>query len=447
MSISPIDSNLFSGLYTTSEMSAIFSDEQFLAHMLDVEIALARVQSELDVIPHDEANLIVESLKSFTPDLVDLADGVEKSGVPTIAFVNQLRKHVGGSASEYIHWGATTQDILDTAAVLQYRAGLSHIEDSLNQLIKSLANLADKHRSTLMAGRTYIQQAVPMSFGGKVANWLAPLLRHRERLSEIKPRILVVQFGGAVGTLASLNDQGARVHDALAKELNLNILLIPWHTQRDSIIELANWLTMLTGNLGKIAQDVMLMAQSEIAEIDESDDPSRGGSSTMPQKHNPVLSSVILACARTNIGLLSGLYQTIIQEHERGTSGLHIERLHLPQMFALTAAALHHSLFLSDHMLVDNAAMRKNLDESRGLLLAEAISFALSQYMSRADAKKLLTTASRQALGENQHLIDIIREQVNFPLDWSALKDEANYLGSTDEWINRVLHQAEREQE
>jgi len=203
---------------------------------------------------------------------------------------------------------------------------------------------------------------------------------------------------------------------------------------------------MVSGSLGKIAQDVMLMAQSEVSELDESDDPSRGGSSTMPQKHNPVLSGVILACARTNATLVSALHQAMIQEHERGTHGWHLERLNLCQMFALTAAALHHSLFLIDNRVVHETAMQKNLDESNGVLLAEAISFALTAYMSRTDAKRIVSEASHQAVTENRHIVDILSEWVDFPLDWESLKDERNDLGATDEWINRVLRQAQREQ-
>jgi 3-carboxy-cis,cis-muconate cycloisomerase len=373
-------------------------------------------------------------------DVEQLQAGLEKSGVPVIELVRQLRAHVGQDAADYVHWGATTQDIMDTARVLQIRVVLAQMEPTLEAVIANLARLADQHRHTLMAGRTHSQQALPITFGLKVANWLAPLLRHRERLSEMKPRLLVVQFGGAAGTLAALGEKGTAVQSALAQELNLNIPPIPWHTQRDTVAELANWLSLVSGSLAKMAQDIILLAQSEVAEVRETADSSRGGSSTMPQKHNPIISELIIAAARTNASLLSAMHQAQIQEHERATHGWQMEWLTLPQMVGLTAVALNKARFLSQNLVVDEARMRQNVAASNGLMLAEAITFALAPaFMSRAEAKRLVQAACQVVLQENRHLVDVVREKTAVPLDWQTLRDEAAYLGAADEFINNVL--------
>jgi len=438
-----MDSTLFSTLFGDTEISERFSDAEFVRAMLEVESALATVQGRLGVIPAAAAAQIVAVAARLELDFERLRSGVEKSGVPVIELVHQLREQVGGEAADYVHWGATSQDILDTARVLQIRAGLAVLERILESLIGNLAQLADGHRRTIMAGRTHSQQALPISFGFKVAAWLAPLLRHCERLKEMKPRLLVLQFGGAVGTLAALGSAGMAVQESLAAELNLNLPLIPWHTQRDSMAELAGWLSMLSGSLAKMAQDIILLAQSEVAELRESGDPSRGGSSTMPQKHNPVASELMISAARTNASLLASMHQAQIQEHERGTHGWQMEWLILPQMFSLTAAALSKASFLSQNLVVDQDRMRQNIAASNGLLLAEAISYALTRSsMSRSSANQLVKQACQIVLQEDRHLIDVMQEQTELPLDWQALRDESGYLGSAEAFIDRVLKAA-----
>jgi 3-carboxy-cis,cis-muconate cycloisomerase len=291
-----------------------------------------------------------------------------------------------------------------------------------------------------MAGRTHSQQALPITFGFKVAGWLAPLLRHRERLAEMRPRVLVVQFGGAVGTLAALGESGTQVQEALSAELQLNMPPIPWHTQRDNMAELASWLSLLSGSLAKIAQDVILLAQSEVGEVRETGEASRGGSSTMPQKHNPIVSELIITAARTNASLLASMHQAQIQEHERGTHGWQMEWLILPQMFTLTAAALDKALFLSQNLVVDEARMRENVAHSNGLMLAEAAGYALAKTSVRkSDANQLVKEACQVATKENRNLIDVIREKTDAPVDWMALREESTYLGSADAFINRVI--------
>jgi 3-carboxy-cis,cis-muconate cycloisomerase len=435
-----MDSYLFSPLFNDAEVAEQFSDTQLVRAMLAVESALAIVEGRLGVIPAEAAGQIVNVAARMEADFDRLRSEVEKSGVPVIDLVRQLREQIGGDAADYVHWGATSQDILDTAKVLQIRNALEVLESRLESVIRNLARLAGKHRHTLMAGRTHSQQALPVTFGFKAAGWLAPLIRHRERLAELRPRMLVIQLGGAVGTLAALGTSGIQVQADLAEELKLNQSQIPWHTQRDNMAELAGWLSMLTGSLAKMAQDIILLAQSEVGELSESDDASRGGSSTMPQKNNPIVSELIITAARTNASLLASMHQAQIQEHERGTHGWQMEWLVLPQMFILTAAALNKALSLSQNLVVDEARMRENIAASYGLMLAEAASYALvGASMSKASANQLVKEACQVAVQEGRHLIDVLKEKTDAPVDWDAIREESAYLGSTDVFINRVL--------
>jgi 3-carboxy-cis,cis-muconate cycloisomerase len=440
-----LDSYLFSPLFSDAEVAEQFSDTQLVRAMLEVESALAIVEGRLGVIPAEAADQIVDVAARMEVDFNRLRSEVEKSGVPVIDLVRQLRTQIGGDAADYVHWGATSQDIIDTANVLQIRTALEVLESKLESVIRDLAQLADKHRHTLMAGRTHSQQASPITFGFKVAGWLAPLIRHRERFVEMRPRILVIQFGGAVGTLAALGTSGIQVQEGLAEELKLNLSQIPWHTQRDNMAELASWLSLLTGSLAKMAQDIILLAQSEVDELSESDDASRGGSSAMPQKNNPIDSELIITAARTNASLLASMHQAQIQEHERGTHGWQMEWLVLPQMFSLTGAALNKALFLSQNLVVDEARMRENIAASSGLMLAEAVSYALAgASMSKASANKLVKEACQVVMQEGRHLVDVLKEKTDASVDWDAIREESAYLGSTDTFINRVI-QAARE--
>jgi len=441
MPASPSDSRVFAPLFNSSAMAEIFSDEKFVRSLLEVEGSLARVQGQLGVIPAGAAEQIASQAGTLSVDFDQLRSGTEQAGFPVIELVRQLRAHVGNDTADYVHWGATTQDMMDTALVLQIRASIAILEPGLKTIIQSLAHLADQHRHTLMAGRTHSQQALPIPFGLKVAGWLAPLIRHCERLSQLKPRVLVLQFGGAAGTLAALGKEAIPVRNALSTELELGTPLMPWHTQRDALAELANWLSLLTGSLAKMAQDVILLAQSEIAEARESSDVARGGSSAVPQKSNPVVSEFILVAHRTNAALLSSMHQALAQEHERGTYG-QMEWLALPQMFALTGSALGKAAWLGENLIVDADRMRANIAASQGLMLAEAFSYALAPYIGFAAAKKTVSEAARQAAADGRHLVDIIREQSQVSLDWESLREEANYLGASETFIDVVIQSA-----
>jgi 3-carboxy-cis,cis-muconate cycloisomerase len=445
---STIDSAIFGPIFTDYEITALLRDDVFVRTLVEVEIALARAEARVGVIPARAAEQIAKA-QAEKIEISALAQGTVRSGFPIIALVQELRNQVGMDAAPYIHWGSTTQDIMDTACVLQLRAAIQLMRTRISEIARHLSSLADKHRYTVLAGRTHSQQALPITFGFKVAAWLAPLMRHVARLDEISPRLLVVQLGGAAGTLAALGDKGMAVTTEFAKELNLGVPVMPWHAQRDGLVEFAGWLGLMTGSLGKMAQDIILMAQSEVSEVGESAEPGRGGSSTMPQKSNPITSELILAAARANASLLSAMHNAQVQEQERATHGWQVEWLSLPQMVMLTGGALKHAGYLAKNLQVDAASMRANISRAHDVILAEAAVFALARAMPRREAEELVKKACGAAVGENRRLIDVVKELAqdkvaDGAVNWQALAKPENYLGETEKFIDRVLESAER---
>ena len=445
MTVSPLDSELFGGLLSDGEVAALFSDAAQLSAMLRVEAALARVQGRLGVIPSAAAERISEVAESFVPDPASLAAATAEAGIPVPALVAALREAIGDPAAHHVHWGATSQDIIDTGLVLRLRTALEGLEQRLTTLAQALAALADQHRRTLMVARTRGQQAVPTSFGLKAAVWLAPLPRSRERLVQLRPRLLLLSFGGAAGTLAALGDRGPAVAEALAQELGLGLPPLPWHVQRDGLAELAGWLSLVTGCLGKLGQDVLLLAQSEVGELREGGAPGRGGSSTMPNKANPVGSEVLVTAARLNTALLAAMHQALPQEQERGGPGWQLEWLTLPQMLTMTGCALRHAQALIENLEVDPDRMRRNLEASNGLVLAEAATFALAEHLPRPEAQTTVKAACAETKAKGRHLIDLLAEKTDAPVDWVKLRDPANYLGAVETFIDRVLAEAKNE--
>jgi 3-carboxy-cis,cis-muconate cycloisomerase len=444
-----LDSTIFGPLFIDSEIAQFFTDDAYVRALVEVETALARAEGRVGVIPQSAAEEISRAIDVKKIDLQAVSKGTVRSGFPIIALVQELRKAVGAEAGPYVHWGATTQDIMDTACVLQLHAASTLINDRLAELARQLGVLAERHRATVLAARTHGQQALPITFGLKVATWLAPLLRHRERLEEISSRLLVVQFGGAAGTLAALGDKGLAVMEALAEDLHLAPPLMPWHAQRDNMVEFAGWLSLVTGSLGKMAQDIILLAQTEVGEVTESNEQSRGGSSTMPQKSNPITSELIVAAARTNASLLSAMHHAQIQEQERATHGWQVEWLTLPQMILLTGGALKHALYLAKNMQVDEAKMRENITRGNDLVLAEAAVFALAKAMPRGKAEELVRKACGIAVSEGKSLIDVVRELSggivpDGAVDWQLLAKPENYIGETQKIIDGVLKSSKK---
>jgi 3-carboxy-cis,cis-muconate cycloisomerase len=447
MSVSPIDSIVYGGLFTTPAMRAAFADQARLQRMLDVEAALARAEAKLGLIPGEAATEITAQADLSRFDLAAIGKGTELVGYPIVPLVKALAQACGGDAGRYVHWGATTQDIVDTGLVLQLRDGLDLIRQDLEAAEVALAALARRYRDTPMAGRTHAQHALPITFGFKCALWLSPLQRHRARLARLHAEVAVVQFGGAVGTLASLGPHGIRVMEALAAELGLGVPTIAWHVSRDGLAEIAGFLGLLAGSLGKIATDVALLMQVEVGEVAEPYSEGRGGSSTMPQKRNPIACESILACAKNVRQLVPVMLDAMVQDHERATGPWHAEWIALPQAFALTAGALHHARRMLEGLVVDPDCMRRNLDTTRGMISAEAVMMALAPHVGRAEAHHLVAAACDRALASGKHLREELRADSRITAHLlaerlDALLDPGSYTGLAAEFVDRVLAQS-----
>ena len=432
MAISAFQSSVLGQLLSDSEVAPLFSDEAEIAAMIRVEACIARVQGTLGVIPADAARAIQSGLEAATLDPATLAKGTASAGVSVPAFVAALRQMLSPEAATHLHWGATSQDILDTALILRIRDAMAILEARLGDVGNRLAELSDAHRHTVMAARTRAQQATLTSFGLKCAVWLDPVVRQISRAAEMKPRLLAVQFGGASGNLGVLGGAGYRVLQELARELNL-APASPWHASRDRLVEFASWLATTTGVLGKLGGDLTLLSQSEIAEVRLGE---TGGSSTMPQKQNPVGPETLVALARFNATQVSALHQAALHDQERDGAAWSLEWLALPQMIIATASALRHAQAILGTLAPDAARMRANIEASNGLMLAEAASFALSAHMSRTEAQALVKAAARKALEDKRHLADCLAEETGVTIDWAALKRPEAHLGAADEIID-----------
>ncbi|MCX7381010.1 MAG: adenylosuccinate lyase family protein [Alphaproteobacteria bacterium] len=443
MPINPADSPVLGTLYGSDAARAIFDERTWFQNMLDVEAALARVQARLGIIPADAADAITAAARYENLDTAELAASVRNVGYPVVGVVKGLSR-AAGAAGAWTHWGATTQDIMDSATVLQVKAGLTLIAAELDAVIAGLARNAAEHRNTVMAGRTHLQHALPITFGLKCATWLMPLLAHRDRLAQPRPRVEVVQLGGAAGTLASLGDQGLPTMLGLAAELGLGAPAAPWHVCRDGLAEAVSFLGLVCGSLSKIATDIILLCQNEVAEVFEPYVPGRGQSSTMPQKRNPIASEYILASSRAVHQLVPLMQSAMAQDHERATGPWQAEYLALPQAFVLTHGALQHARTIAEGMVVDAARMARNLDLTGGLIVAEAVMMGLAPHLGREPAHHVVKHACDVALAEGIRLADALMRdpEVTSRLDRAAIDamtDPAAYLGATQDFIDRVL--------
>jgi 3-carboxy-cis,cis-muconate cycloisomerase len=438
---------LLDPLFGWEAVDGIFSDPVRLQHMLDFEGALARAEARLGVIPQSAATPITDRCRADLFDLESLARAAAQAGNLAIPMVKQLTDLVGQKdkeAARYVHWGATSQDAIDTGLVLQMRDAFDLIVTDLHRLSELLVALADGHRTTSVAARTWMQQAVPTVFGLKAAGWLDAITRHRSRLQEMRERVLVVQFGGAAGSLASLGSRGMEIATGLAEELRLGAPDIPWHAHRDRVAEVATTLALLTGTLGKVARDISLQTQTEIAEVFEPAAPGRGGSSTMPQKRNPVHCAAALAAAYRVPGLAGTMLGAMPQENERGLGGWHAEWETLPELVRLSAGALHHVVEAVQGLQIDVTRMRHNLEATHGLVFAEAVAMSLGKHVGKSEAHRLIEQASRKAASENQHLRDVLSADAEVTshistADLEKLFEPLNYRGVADEFIDRVI--------
>ncbi len=442
MPINPADGPILGTLYGSDAMRAVFDEAVYFQRMLDVEAALARAEAKLGIIPAEAARAITAAARFDNLDPAVLADSARNVGYPVVGLVRELSR-AAGEAGRWTHWGATTQDIMDTATVLQALAGMALIRGELIAVLTALVALAERHRDTVMAGRTHLQQALPTTFGLKCAVWAQPLILHRTRIDELHPRLARVSFAGAAGTLASLGDRGIAVMEELAAELGLAAPLAPWHVARDALAEAVSLLGLICGSLAKIATDVVLLAQTEVAEVAEPHIAGRGSSSTMPQKRNPIAAEFVLAAARAVQALVPLMQGAMAQDHERATGPWQAEMLALPQAFVLAHGALGHARVIAEGLVVDAARMRRNLDMTGGLIVAEAVMMGLAPHLGRGEAHHVVADACAAALAETIPLAAALAciPQVSARLDRAAidrLTDPTGYLGAAGEFVDRV---------
>ncbi len=449
MPATAVDSSLLGNLFSTDAMREVWSDRSRTRRYLDFERALAVAQGRAGVIPGAAAAEIARRCEVDLIDFDRLREQTERVGFPVVGLVSQLAALCDDGLGQYCHWGATTQDVTDTASVLQIRDALELVAADLAALSATLAAISLRHRDTPMIGRTNMQQAIPITFGFKTATILAAIERHRERLEQLRPRVLVCEFAGACGTLASIEGDALGVQADLAAELGLAVPDIGWHSARDAIAEVGTFLALVGGTLGKIATDVRMMMQTEVAEVAEPFATGRGSSSTMPHKRNPVSCAFIHSSVSMVRHHAAALVEAMVGEHERSTGPWEIEWIALPEAFCLLSGALRHARLVLEGLEVDEGRMRANIDITQGLVMAEAVMMGLAPHVGREVAHDLVYALCREAIESGQPLIDrlVADPQVRGHLDRPALErllDPANYLGHAGAMVDRLLSHVER---
>ena len=440
-------SPLLAPMLSSAAMRAVCDDAAYLQHMLEFEAALARAEAATGVIPAAAAGPIGAACKAEAFDLAALAEAATRSGNVAIPLVKALIAGVGKidpQAARYVHWGATSQDMIDTATMLTLRAGIDALLADIGRAIAGFAGLARQHRHTFVVGRTWLQHALPMPFGLKLAEYASALDRSRRRLQRLRREALALQFGGAAGTLAALGDKGLLVAERLAQELDLPLPDAPWHTHRDRIAEAASLLAIIAGTCGKIARDVSLMMQTDVAEAFEPAGDGRGGSSTMPHKRNPVAAASALAAATMAPNLAATMLAAQVQDHERSAGPWHAEWPTMPSLLLVTSGALAAIVDIAEGLEVDVARMGANLDATRGLIMAEAVTMRLAEKIGKNEAHHLVEAASKQAVSSKEHLRDVLVSDSKVTAHLSAndiagLFEPAAYQGVSQTLIDRML--------
>ena len=440
-------SPLLAPMLSSAAMRAVCDDAAYLQHMLDFEAALARAEAATGVIPARAAAPIANACKASSFDLADLAEAATRSGNLAIPMVKALTAGVAkadADAARYVHWGATSQDVIDTATMLTLRAAIGALLPDIDRAIAGFARLARQHRDTAVVARTWLQHALPMPFGLKLAEYAAALHRSRTRLQRLHNEALALQFGGAAGTLAALGDKGLLVAERLAQELKLPLPDAPWHTHRDRLAEAASVFAILAGTCGKIARDVSLMMQTDVAEAFEPSGEGRGGSSTMPHKRNPVAAATALAAATMAPNLAATIFAAQVQDHERSAGPWQAEWPTLPMLQLVTSGALAAIVDIAEGLEVDAARMRVNLDATRGLIMAEAVTMALAEKIGKSEAHHLVEAASKRAVTDKQDLRDVLTKDPKVAAHLSGDKltklfEPMAYQGASQALIDRLL--------
>ena len=437
-------SPLLAPMLSSAAMRSICDDVACLQNMLDFEAALARAEAAVGIIPASATGPIAAACKASAFDLAALAEAATKSGNLAIPLVKALTSAVAkadAEAARYVHWGATSQDVIDTAAMLTLRAAIDALLADLDRAIAGFAGQARKHRHTAMVGRTWLQHALPMPFGLKLAEYAAALNRSRARLRRLRSETLALQFGGASGTLAALGDHGWRVAEKLAAELDLPLPEAPWHTHRDRFAEAASVMAIIAGTCGKIARDVSLLMQTDVGEAFEPAGEGRGGSSTMPHKRNPVAAATALAAATMAPNLAATIFAAQVQDHERSAGPWHAEWPTLPNLLLVTSGGLAAIVDIAEGLEVDVARMRANLDTTHGLIMAEAVTFALAEKIGgKSAAHHLVEAASKMASAEKRDLREVLTKNFGISADKIAdLFEPMSYQGVSQALIDRLL--------
>jgi 3-carboxy-cis,cis-muconate cycloisomerase len=439
--------SLHGALFGDPALLAWLSDRARVQALLDCELALAEAQAELGVVPERCPAALAKVCRTEELDLDALRAEAASAGNLVIPLVRQLTRRVAevdADAARFVHWGATSQDIADTGLVLQLRGAAPLVLGHLQRAARAAARLAERHASTPMVGRTWLQHAGPITFGLKAAGWLDALGRAQERAARAFAGTAVLQLGGATGTLASLAPAGPAVAAALARRLGLELPALPWHTQRDRLVELACALGLAIGALGKLARDLALLAQTEVGEVQEPAAPGHGGSSSMPHKHNPVSASVAASAALRAPGLVATLLHAMAQEHERAIGGWQAEWETLPELVMLAGGSARASADALEGLQVDTARMRANLDLTQGRALSEAVAQRLAQSLGRAPAHERVAAACERALREGRSLLDVLRADAQVaavipPDELAALLDPERQLGAAAHFVARAL--------
>jgi 3-carboxy-cis,cis-muconate cycloisomerase len=439
-------SSLLTPLMASAAVRAILDDRARLQRMLDFEVALARAEAAVGIVPALASEQIADAARAERYDLSALGEAAVAAGNIAIPLIDALTAEVAkadATAAGYVHWGATSQDVIDTALVLELRAVTDALLAELDRAIEGFSVLAGRHRRTAAVARTWMQHALPMPFGLKLAGYAAALARSRERLRRLRREALVLQFGGAAGTLAALNERGLDVAERLAALLDLPLPEAPWHSHRDRLAELASAFAILTGSCGKIARDVSLLMQTDVAEAFEPAAPGRGASSTMPHKRNPTAAAAALAAATIAPNLVATILAAQVREHERALGGWQAEWPTFPALALVTSGALAAIVDIAEGLEVDGERMRVNLAQSRGLIMAEAVSFALGAKLGKQEAHRLVEEACRKATAAKRDLLDVVGEDDRVKLSLSVgelakLFEPMGYQGVAQTFIDRI---------